>query len=267
MIVAIDVGNTNTSLGIVRGGEVRAARRAETRSTATAGELELTLDELLRLDGAALESVDEIVLASVVPHVTGTLDELAARRGIRVLFANATTVPIAIRIDEPTQAGDDRLVNAFAAARLHGTPAIVIDLGTATTFDVVAGDGAFIGGAIAPGVTLGVEALAARTAQLPRVPLVMPPRAIGRDTVSAMQSGALIGYLGLVSELIRAITAELTLDGGPAPKVILTGGLSSTPWAASIPGVDAIDPLLTLRGLALLHAETYAVPRAARAQA
>lgn len=267
MIVAIDVGNTNMSLGHVRDGDVRAARRAETRATATADELELTLDELLRLDGATLESVDEIVLASVVPYVTATLDELAGRRGIRVLFANATTVPIPIRIDEPFQAGDDRLINAYAAARLYGTPAIVIDLGTATTFDVVASDGAFVGGAIAPGLALGVEALAARTAQLPRVPLVMPPRAIGRDTVSAIQSGALIGYLGLVRELVRAISAELTVDGGPTPKVVLTGGLSVAPWAADIPGVDTIDPLLTLRGLALLHAEVVGDRPQARAQA
>lgn len=267
MLLALDVGNTNITVGIIRGGDVSGSRRAATRPTATADELELTLAGLLHLDGEALDRVDEIVLASVVPAVTATLGELARRRGIRLLTADATTVPIAIRIDRPAEVGADRLVNALAAARLHGTPAIVVDFGTATNFDVVAADGAYIGGALAPGLELGLEALAARTAKLPRIGLVMPARAIGRDTVSAMQSGAIIGYLGLVRELIRAMTAELALDGGDPPKVILTGGLSAAPWAEGIPGVDVIDPLLTLRGLALLHAEVFAQPKPARAQA
>lgn len=255
MLVALDVGNTNVTLGIIQGGDVSSSRRAATRPTATADELDASLDELLRQEGAALGEVDEIVMASVVPAVTASLAEVASRRGISLLIADSTNVPIPIRVDEPAAVGDDRLVNALAAARLYGKPAIVVDLGTATTFDVVAADGAFIGGAIAPGLALGLDALAARTAQLPNVPLVMPQRAIGRDTVSAMQSGTLIGYVGLVRELTRAMTAELALDGGDVPKVILTGGLSNTELAKAIPGVDAIDPLLTLRGLAILHAE------------
>jgi type III pantothenate kinase len=255
MLLALDVGNTNVTVGIVRDGDVVASRRAPTPANHTADELEAILDQLLRVDGAELNDVTEIVVASVVPDVTAAVIELGGRKGIAVLVADSTTLPTPIRVDEPGSVGDDRLVNALAAARLYGKPAIVVDLGTATTFDVVAADGAFVGGAIAAGVNLGLEALAARTAQLPLVPLVMPQRAIGRDTVSAMQSGALIGYLGLVRELIRAITAELALDGGDPPKVILTGGLSNTEWAKAIPGVDAIDPLLTLRGLAVLHAE------------
>ncbi len=255
MLVALDVGNTNVTTGIVRDGDVATARRAPTPANRTAHELEAILDQLLRLDGTALNDVNEMVIASVVPAVTDAVTELAARRGIVHLVADSTTVPIPIRVDQPDSVGDDRLVNALAAARLYGKPAIVIDLGTATTFDVVAADGAFIGGAIAAGVGLGLEALAAHTAQLPLVPLAMPQRAIGRDTVTAMQSGALIGYLGLVRELIRAISEELALDGGDPPKVILTGGLSNADWAGAIPGVDAIDPLLTLRGLAILHAD------------
>jgi len=267
VIVALDVGNTNTSLGIVRGGDVASARRAATRPAATVEEFELTLDGLLQLDGGALANVNEIVLASVVPAVTTTLTELAARRGIGLLVADSETVPIAIRVDEPAAVGDDRLINALAAGLLYGRPAIVVDLGTAITFDVVATDGAFIGGAIAPGLGLGLDALAERTAQLPRVPLIVPPRAIAKDTVSAIQSGALIGYVGLVRELVRQISAELALDGGSPPKVILTGGLSHTDWARTIPGVDAIDPLLTLRGLALLHREVAARPKVSHARA
>jgi type III pantothenate kinase len=259
MLLALDVGNSNVTLGIARAGDVTSARRAVTHAKATADELAVMLDELLHLDSAALSDIDEIALASVVPTVTGTLAELAGARGISLLVADSTTVPIPTRVDRPAEVGADRLVNALAAVRLYGAPAIVVDFGTATNFDVVAADGAYVGGALAPGLELGVEALAARTAKLPRIGLVMPPRAIGRNTVSAMQSGALIGYLGLVGELLRAMAAELALDGGPAggpaPKVILTGGLSATEWAAAIPGVDAIDPLLTLRGLAILHAE------------
>jgi type III pantothenate kinase len=255
MLIALDVGNTNVTVGIIRGGEISSSRHIPTRPTATVDAVDAALDELLRLDGATLDEVAQMVLASVVPAVTATVTAIAARRGVPLLIADSTNIPIPIRVDLPAAIGDDRLVNALAAARLYGKPAIVIDLGTATTFDVVAADGAFIGGAIAPGMGIGLDALAARTAQLPRIGLVMPPRAIGRDTVSAMQSGALIGYLGLVRELIRAMTAELALDGGDPPKVILTGGYSRADWATAIPGVDAIDPLLTLRGLAILHAE------------
>jgi type III pantothenate kinase len=256
VIVALDVGNTNVTLGIISGGDVASSRRAATRPTATADELEITLESLLELDGAALGEVDEFVLASVVPAVTTTLVEIATRRGIPLTVADATTIPIPVRIGKPAEAGADRLVNAFAALRLHGAPAIVVDFGTATNFDVVSADGAYIGGALAPGLELGIEALAAKTAKLPRVGLVMPARAIGTDTVSAIQSGAVIGYIGLVGELVRAITRELALDSPATPKVILTGGLSQAGWASAIPGVDVIDPLLTLRGLALLQAES-----------
>jgi len=265
VIVAIDVGNTNVTVGIIGGGDVISSRRGATRPTATADEVEITLGSLLALDGAALSDVDEIVLASVVPAVTTTMVAVAARRAIPLFVADPTTVPIRIRIDKPAEAGADRLVNAFAALRLHGAPAIVVDFGTATNFDVVAEDGAYIGGALAPGLELGIEALAARTAKLPRVSLVMPPRAIGHDTVSAIQSGAVIGYIGLVSELVRAITRELALDSPAAPKVILTGGLSQASWANAIPGVDFIDPLLTLRGLALLHQEARRAESVAQA--
>jgi len=255
MLIALDVGNTNVTVGIIRDGDVATARRAPTPGNRTAHELEAILDQLLHLDAMALNDVKEMVMASVVPAVTDAVTELADRRGIALLVADNTTVPIPIRVGEPASVGDDRLVNALAAARLYGKPAVVIDLGTATTFDVVAADGAFIGGAIAVGVGLGLEALASHTAQLPLVPLVMPQRTIGRDTVAAMQSGALIGHVGLVSELVRAISAELALDAADAPKVILTGGYANAEWAKGIPGIDAIDPLLTLRGLAILHTE------------
>lgn len=263
MLLAIDIGNTNIALAVVSDGEPGESRRAATQSQATARELEEALDGLLAADGAAFADVDEIVLASVVPALTDRLSELAAEYDTRLLIADHTTVPIAMRVDRPAEVGADRLVNALAALRLYDAPAIVVDFGTATNFDVVAADGAYVGGALAPGLELGLEALATRTAKLPRIVLAAPSGAIGRDTVSAMQSGAVIGYLGLVRGLVEAISAELALDGGPAPKVILTGGLSAAPWAAQLPGVTAIDPHLTLRGLAILHAETAAHTAAA----
>ena len=258
MLLAIDVGNSNITIGSFRNGSLAAVRRAATPASATADELEVLLEELLHLDDAAFADVSAIACASVVPAVTSALEAVADRRERALLVASAGTVPIPVRLDRPGDVGADRLVNALAAARLHGTPAVVIDLGTATTFDCVAADGAFVGGAIAPGLELGLEALAARTAKLPRVELRTPDRAIGRDTVSAIQSGAVLGYQSLVAGLLGRIRRELA-DAGDVSTgdvhVILTGGLSRTPWAGALDGVEAIDPDLTLKGLAILHAE------------
>jgi type III pantothenate kinase len=258
MLLAVDIGNTNVTIGLFRNGALTATRRATTHARASADELEHLLDALLRLDDASFADVSAIVCCSVVPGLTAALETVAERRERPLLIAAAGTVPIAIRIDRPADVGADRLVNALAAARIHGTPAVVIDLGTATTFDCVAADGAFVGGAIAPGLELGLEALAARTAKLPRVELRAPVRAIGRDTVSAIQSGTILGYLSLVDGLIARIRGELadTLGSPIAEvRVIMTGGLSAAPWARAVANVDAIDPDLTLKGLAILHAE------------
>jgi type III pantothenate kinase len=244
VIVALDVGNTNVRFALIQAGEVASSHSAPTESAAKDAEL-----------AAAIAQADQIVMVSVVPELSAGIVRDASGRGIPVLVADETTIPIEIRVGNPASVGDDRLVNAYAALRFHGAPAVVVDMGTATTFDVVAEDGAFIGGAIAAGAGLGLEALARGTAQLPLVPLVMPPTAIGTDTISAMQSGAVIGHSGLVHVLVRAISDELVAAGGPRPKVILTGGLSTTDWAQAIPSVDVIDPYLTLEGLARLHQE------------
>ena len=258
MLLAIDIGNTNITLGLVEGGALVATRRAGTPRGATADELEVLLTGLLALDGRTFEDVSSIAVASVVPAQTAMIESVAARREINVLVASAGTVPLAIRVDRPGEVGADRLVNALAAQRLYGTPAVVVDFGTATTFDCVGADGAYVGGAIAPGLELGLEALAARTAKLPRIELRTPDRAIGRDTVSAMQSGTIFGYQALATGLLALVRTELAEQAGVAPeaiRTILTGGLSAAPWATAIGGVDVIDPDLTLKGLAILHAE------------
>ncbi len=258
MLLAIDIGNTNVTLALVDGGAIRSTRRSGTPASASADELELLVAGLVGLDGHTLDDVGAIAVASVVPALTSALEAMAARRGLPVLVASAGTVPLAIRVDRPHEVGADRIVNALAAARLYGTPAVVVDFGTATTLDCVGLDGAYVGGAIAPGLELGLEALAARTAKLPRIELRTPDRAIGRDTVSAIQAGTVFGYQALASGLLARVRAELAEAAGVAPgdvRAILTGGLSAAPWAAGVEGVDAIDPDLTLKGLAILYAE------------
>lgn len=258
MLLAIDIGNTNVTVGLFRAGALIATRRAATDARVTADQLEMLLAGLLRLDGTNLGDVRAVACASVVPALTVHVETLTARHDLPLVTATAGTVPIAVRVDRPSEVGADRLVNALAVARLYGTPAVVVDFGTATTFDGVAGDGAYVGGAIAPGLELGLEALAAKTAKLPRVELRAPDRAIGRDTVSAIQSGTVFGYQALASGLLGRIRRELADLAGIEPgavHAILTGGLSGAPWAAAIPGVDAIDPDLTLKGLGILYAE------------
>lgn len=258
MLLAIDVGNTNITIGLFRAGALLATRRAATNQRATADEIELLLDGLLRLDRIALADLDAIALASVVPTVSAAVESIAERRDRPLLAASAGTVPLAVRVDRPGEVGADRLVNALAAARLYGTPAVVVDFGTATTLDCVAADGAYVGGAIAPGLELGLEALAARTAKLPRIELRAPDRAIGRDTVSAMQAGTIFGYQALAVGLLGRVRRELADANGVDSadvRAILTGGLSAAPWARALEGIDVIDPDLTLKGLAILYAE------------
>jgi type III pantothenate kinase len=258
VLLAIDIGNSNVTIGSFRNGSLIAVRRAATPRSATPDELEVLLEELLHLDDAAFGDVSAIVCASVIPALSGALEAVAARRERPLLLASAGTVPIPVRVDRPSDVGADRLINALAVARLYGTPAVVVDLGTATTFDCVASDGAFVGGAIAPGIEVGLDALASRTAKLPRVELRSPDRAIGRDTAAAIQSGAVLGYQALVTGLLGRIRRELA-DAGDVSAgdvhVVLTGGLSQGAWAAALEGVEAIDPELTLKGLAILHAE------------
>jgi type III pantothenate kinase len=258
MLLAVDIGNTNITMGVLRAGTLAGSRRAATRSGATTDELDLLLDGLLRLDDLTWADVGSVVCASVVPALTAALEAVAARRDRPLVIASPGTVPIPVRVERPEGVGADRLVNVLAAQRLYGAPAVVVDLGTATTFDCAAADGAYVGGAIAPGIGLGLEALAGRTAQLPRVELRAPERAIGRDTVAAIQSGAVLGHQAMVAGLLARIRRELAASGDVEPqsvRAIATGGLAQAAWVRAIEGVDEVDPDLTLKGLAILHAE------------
>ena len=266
MLLVIDVGNTNLSAAAVRDARLGTVRRASTPATATPDEVEALLDGLLRLDHASLEEVDRVALASVVPGVSAAVRRVAERRGIGLLEASSETIGIAVDVESPAEVGPDRLVNAMAASRLYGVPAIVVDLGTATTFDVVDGRGAFVGGAIAPGLEIGLDALAARTAKLPRVEARVPARAIGRSTVAAMQAGAVFGHMGLVRELLERIQDEISADASVRATAVATGGLAASPWIRGLEGIDAVDPSLTLKGLVMLD-EAQAAGREAEAAA
>ncbi|MGH2511586.1 MAG: type III pantothenate kinase, partial [Candidatus Limnocylindrales bacterium] len=253
MLLAIDIGNTNISTGLFQNGLLVATRRAATNRAATPDQLELLIEGLLGLDTLDLRGIGAIVSASVVPSLTAGLGTIAERRELALVLATAGHIPLPIRVERPDEVGADRLVNALAAVRLYGSPAIVIDLGTASTFDAIAPDGAFLGGAIAPGIEIGLDALATRTARLPRIELRSPDRAIARDTIGAIQAGSILGYQALATGLIGRIRQELADQAGVEPgsiQAILTGGLARLPWATGIAGISAIDPDLTLKGLA-----------------
>lgn len=253
-LLAADIGNTNVTIGLFEDDRLTRSWRAITRANATSDEVASMLTGLLALDAHRLDELDAIAIASVVPPLTETWERLAAERvGVAPVAIDAVSLDgvLDIRIDRPSEAGADRLANALAARIEFGGPAIVIDLGTSTNFDLVDADGAYIGGAIAPGMGLSLEALVGRASKLPRIELRRPPTAIGANTIHAMQSGTVLGYIGLVSGLLTALRSELLerSPDGSRVTVIATGGYTHQPWLRDVPGIDAVEPDLTLRGI------------------
>jgi type III pantothenate kinase len=253
-LLAADVGNTNITLGLFTDGELSGSWRSTAHATATPDEVAAMTAEMLALDGHRLEELQAVALASVVPPLTDTFERFVRTRiGLEPIMIDAASLAgtLSIEIDRPAEAGADRLCNALAARTEFGGPAIVIDLGTSTNFDLLSAEGAYIGGAIAPGLGLSLEALVGYASKLPRIELRRPPHAIGSNTIQAMQSGTVLGYIGLVSGLLTALRGEL-LERSPADSrvtVIATGGYTHEPWLRDVPGVDAIEPDLTLRGI------------------
>jgi type III pantothenate kinase len=257
-LLAADIGNTNITLGLFTDGELAGSWRASTRATATPDEMAAQTAEMLALDGHRLDELGAVALASVVPPLTGTIERFVrTRMGLEpcIVDAGALADVLRIEIDRPAEAGADRLCNALAARTEFGGPAIVIDLGTSTNFDVLSAEGAYIGGAIAPGLGLSLEALVGSASKLPRIELRRPPRAIGSNTIHAMQSGTVLGYIGLVSGLLTALRGDLAerSPAGSLVTVIATGGYTHEPWLREVPGIDAIEPDLTLRGIRYAH--------------
>ena len=249
MLLAVDVGNSNTVLGVFSGSELGPNWRVSTEPHRTPDEVALTLDGLLAFADLSLRDLDGLVIASVVPPVTETYREMADRylHAPPVVVEPGTRTGIPMRVDNPREIGADRIVNAVAVAELYGAPSLVVDFGTATSFDAVDEDGAFVGGAIAPGVRVSTDALADHAARLPKVEIVRPAEAMGRSTVSALQSGIVHGFAGQVDTIVRRLCDEL----GPGVTVVATGGLASTVLDAC-ETIDHHDPWLTLKGLQLI---------------
>jgi type III pantothenate kinase len=258
MLLALDVGNTNVVAGLYDGTRLAAQWRVSTAPHRTADELHALWDGLFRTRGRSLEAVDGVCLASVVPSLTGSYQDLTTRRLGLPLLMVSTEIDLGIEVDtdNPPEVGADRIMNALAARERYGAPAVVADFGTSTNFDVVSPTGTFIGGVIAPGMATSVEALVARTAQLHRIALQRPDRVIGRNTTACMQSGAFFGYVGLVEGILNRILAEL----GGDPAVIGTGGLASV-IASETTCIPRVDPDLTLEGIRLVWERNR--PRAA----
>jgi type III pantothenate kinase len=250
VLLVLDVGNTKTAVGVYSEGKWIADWRITTHLDHLADEYYVLLKSLLEDAGLSFQALSGAALASVVPPLTATFEELIIRTlGTRpVVVGPAVRTGIQIQIENPREVGADRIANTAAVHKLHGGPAIVLDLGTATTFDVVSKNGDYLGGAIAPGLGIAADALVRRTAKLPKVELKFPESAIGKNTVAAMQSGLVIGYVGLVKELVSRLKKEL----GGNPKVIATGGMAEM-IAAWTEVIDVVSPRLTLEGIRIIY--------------
>jgi type III pantothenate kinase len=246
MLLAIEQGNTNTLFAIHDGNAWTAQWRSSTESSRTADEYAVWLMQLVHLQGLTLDSFKACIISSVVPQSIFNLRNLS-RRYLKVeplVIGDNAELGIEVRIEKPSEAGADRLVNAVGGYMSYGGPLIIIDSGTATTFDVVGADGAFEGGVIAPGVNLSMQALHTAAAKLPRVAIQRPEHVIGKDTVGAMQAGVFWGYIGLIEGLISRIKEEY----GQPMKVVATGGVVSL-FEGATDAIDIFDGDLTIRGM------------------
>jgi type III pantothenate kinase len=256
MLLAIDAGNTNIVFAVHDGHEVRAEWRAVTETARTADEYAVMLMPLLQLQGIGLSDVDSAIIATVVPAALFDL-KLLCRRYFKceplVVGDPNVDLGINVRMDRPSAVGADRLVNAVAAHASHKGALIVVDFGTATTFDVVSPQGDYDGGVIAPGANLSAEALHRAAAMLPRVAVERTQAVIGKDTEPGMRSGLFWGYIGLVEGLVARIKEEY----GMPMTVIATGGIAAV-FFKQTPAIDFLDPDLTIRGLVLIHARNAA---------
>jgi len=249
MLAVIDIGNTNVVLGVFDGETLLTRFRVSTRQSATADEYAALLEGLLRMAGLSCDRIDSVCIASVVPPLTEVFSTLVGRflKASVLVVGPGTRTGISVSYETPRDVGADRVVNAVAAHHRHKSDLVIVDFGTATTFDAVTARGEYLGGVIVPGVTVSLEALFLRTAKLPKVEVARPGTVIGRDTVHSIQSGAYYGYLAMVEGLVARMKGELT----PPVRVIATGGLASLICEGSA-AIDEVDPDLTLHGLRLI---------------
>lgn len=250
MLLAIEQGNTNTLFAVHDGETWIAQWRTATEASRTADEYAVWLSQLLEMSNLKLSALDACIISTVVPQSLFNLRNLSRRylKAEPLVVGENATLGIDIRIEKPSEAGADRVVNAVGGFIQYGGPLILVDSGTATTFDVVGDDGAFEGGVIAPGINLSMQALHQAAARLPRIGIEKPDHVIGRGTVEAMQSGVFWGYVGLIDSLIARIKAEY----GKPMKVVATGGVASL-FEGATQNIDAFDHDLTIRGLLEIH--------------
>jgi type III pantothenate kinase len=250
MLLALDIGNTNIAIGVFLESKLKEHWRIKTEAERTCDEYIVVLRGLLQPSPEVWEQITGVIISSVVPPLTPVFQKLSRDMfGVKPLTVGPglkTGMPI--KYENPQEVGADRVVSAVAALELYGGPCIVVDFGTATTFDAVSAQGEYLGGAIAPGVQISADALFAKTAKLPSIEIRRPEMAIGRTTVASMQSGLYYGYVGLVSVLIERIQAEL---GGNA-KVVATGGFAPV-IRSEIDAIDYEEPHLVLQGLCFLY--------------
>jgi type III pantothenate kinase len=249
MLLAFDIGNTTFAIGLFRGKKLVKSWKIKTDSDRTSDEYGAILLNLFQVAGLQARAVTGAIISSVVPPLTPVIEETCAEFfGARALIVGPglkTGMPILY--ENPLEVGADRITAAVAAFEKYGGPAIVVDFGTATTFDAVSARGEYLGGAIAPGIQIAAEALYLKTARLPRIEIRKPKRAIGRTTVSSMQSGLYFGYIGLVLNTIAEIRKEL----GKNVRVVATGGFGSQ-VTEELPAIEAYEPDLVLEGLRII---------------
>lgn len=257
MLLAIDVGNTNIVLGVFDGQRLTQSWRLATYRERTADELGMMVTNLFEHVGLEPRTVDGVILASVVPPLTGMMRDMAVRYfGQEPLAVDGTTdTGMPVLYEPPTDVGADRVVNGVAAFALYGrsrgAPVIIVDFGTATTFDAISACGEYLGGVICPGIQISADALFQRAARLPRVDVRKPPAVIGRTTVGSMQSGLFFGYVDMVNGLVRRIRQELAASSGVQAVSVATGGMAGV-LAAETGVIEEVNPDLTLIGLRMI---------------
>ena len=253
MLLAIDVGNTNIVAGIFQDDKLVASFRMATDKQKSSDEIGLFMTQLLSLEGIDKSNIEDIIISSVVPPVMYSLTNACRRYiGREPLIVGQDILPdINIKYDNPKEVGADRIVNAVAARAKYGSPLVIVDFGTATTFCAIDRNGDYLGGVIASGIKISMDALFEKAAKLPRIEIVKPNKVIGSNTVESMQSGAVYGYVGQVEYIVGRIKEEL---GAPDCKVIATGGLAAL-IAEHADSIDFVDRLLTLEGLRMIYSD------------
>ncbi len=259
MLLALDIGNTTVGIGVFKDKSLVRDWKIWSDREKMSDEYSVILLNLLGQAGIAPADIKDVIISSVVPPLTPIFQALSQNLfGAKaVIVGPGLKTGVPILYENPLEVGADRVVAAAAAIDLFGGPCIVVDFGTATTFDAVSAKGEYLGGAIAPGIQSSAEALAARTAKLPRIEIVPPRRAIGKTTVASMQSGIYHGYVGLVNNIIAEIKKELGTEGAGKITVVATGGFAGE-IAGQIPAIDEVAPGLVLHGLRLLFERSRA---------